>query len=59
MPNKTNRRRFLQTTAATTAVGYWVAGGVQAQESKSPNEKVALASVGIDLDALVQRREDL
>jgi predicted dehydrogenase len=28
-------------------MGYWVAGSAQAQESKSPNEKVAMASVGI------------
>ena len=47
MPNKTNRRQFLQTTAATTGIGFWVAGGVRAQESKSPNEQVAIASVGI------------
>ncbi|MHC4403105.1 MAG: Gfo/Idh/MocA family protein, partial [Planctomycetota bacterium] len=46
MPSKTTRRRFLKTTAAT-GVGFWVAGGVRAQESKSPNERVAMASVGI------------
>ncbi len=41
-----NRRQFLKTTAAT-GIGYWVAGGVQAQESKSPNERIAFASIGI------------
>ena len=46
MPTRTNRRRFLQTTAAT-GVGFWVAGGLQAAESKSPNERIAMASVGI------------
>jgi predicted dehydrogenase len=42
----TNRRRFLQTTAAT-GIGFWVAGGVQAQESKSPNERIAIACIGL------------
>jgi len=46
MAHQTNRRQFLQTTAAT-GIGYWVAGGVSAQESKSPNERIAMASVGI------------
>ncbi|HUT09966.1 MAG TPA: Gfo/Idh/MocA family oxidoreductase [Thermoguttaceae bacterium] len=41
-----SRRQFLQTTAAT-GIGYWVAGGVRAQESTSPNERIAMASVGI------------
>ena len=44
--SRTNRRQFLQTTAVISA-GYWVAGGVQAQESSSPNERIAMASVGI------------
>ncbi len=43
---KSNRRQFLQTSAAIGA-GYWVAGGAMAQESNSPNEKIAMASVGI------------
>jgi predicted dehydrogenase len=46
MPNRSNRRQFLQTTAAT-GIGFWVAGGLRAEESKSPNEKVRMASVGI------------
>ena len=44
--NKPTRRDFLKTTAVT-GVGFWVAGGVAAQESKSPNEKLAVASVGV------------
>jgi len=43
---QTNRRQFLKTTAAT-GIGYWVAGGVRAQESNSPNERIAMASIGI------------
>ena len=46
MPHKANRRRFLQTSAAV-GIGYWVAGGIQAQQSDSPNERIAMASVGI------------
>jgi predicted dehydrogenase len=42
-----NRREFLRTTAVIGA-GYFVAAGVQAQESKSPNERVAMASIGIE-----------
>ena len=42
-----NRREFLLTTAAA-AMGYWVAGGAQAKESRSPNERIAFASIGID-----------
>ena len=46
MANRTNRRQFLQTTAAT-GIGFWVAGGVQAKESHSPNERIAMASIGV------------
>ncbi len=46
MSHRTNRRRFLQTTAVT-GIGFWAAGGVRAQESKSPNEQIALASIGL------------
>ncbi|HEX3602314.1 MAG TPA: Gfo/Idh/MocA family oxidoreductase, partial [Lacipirellulaceae bacterium] len=42
----TNRRRFLQTTAAA-GLGYWVAGGVEAAESSSPNEKIQLGCIGV------------
>jgi predicted dehydrogenase len=47
MTRTTNRRQFLHTTAAT-GVGFWVAGGLRAQESKSPSEKIRFACVGID-----------
>ena len=63
MPQQTNRRQFMQTTAAT-GIGFWVAGGVQAQESKSPNERIAFASVGIggkgssDSNDAGRRKED-
>jgi predicted dehydrogenase len=46
MAHTASRRQFLQTTAVT-GIGFWVAGGVQAQESKSPNERVAMASIGV------------
>jgi predicted dehydrogenase len=46
MPHQATRRQFLQ-TSAVAGVGFWVAGGVQAAESKSPNEKIAMASVGV------------
>lgn len=46
MPNRTNRRQFLQTTAMT-GVGFWVAGSLRAEESKSPNEKIRMAAIGI------------
>ena len=46
MSPRNNRREFLQTAAAVGA-GYWVAGGVQAAESKSPNGRIAMASIGI------------
>ena len=42
-----NRREFLLTTAAA-GMGYWVAGGALAKESRSPNERIAFASIGID-----------
>lgn len=47
MPSKSNRRKFMQTTAAS-GVGFWVAAGLRAEESKSPNEKIRIACVGID-----------
>ncbi|OYV81861.1 MAG: dehydrogenase, partial [Planctomycetia bacterium 21-64-5] len=46
MPRNSSRRQFLQTTAAT-GVGFWAAAGLQAEESKSPNEKIRMACVGI------------
>ena len=40
-----NRRKFLQTSAA--GVGFWIAAGASAEKSKSPNERLALACIGI------------
>ncbi len=45
MPQRTSRRNFLRGTAAT-GIGFWVAGGVLAEESKSPNEKIRIACIG-------------
>ena len=42
----TDRRRFLQTTAVA-GLGYWVAGGVEAAASRSPNEKIQVGCIGI------------
>jgi predicted dehydrogenase len=46
MASRSNRRDFLKTTAAT-GIGFWIAAGLKAEESKSPNEAIAMASVGI------------
>ncbi len=40
------RRQFLLTTAAA-GMGYWVAGGLQAKPTRSPNERIAFASIGV------------
>jgi predicted dehydrogenase len=42
----TNRRRFLQSTTALGA-GYWVAGGVSAQASRSALEEIRFACIGV------------
>jgi predicted dehydrogenase len=41
-----DRRKFLQTTAVA-GLGYWVTGGVEAAESRSPNEKIQLGCIGV------------
>jgi predicted dehydrogenase len=46
MSNKSNRRQFMQTTAIT-GIGFWLAAHSRAEESKSPNERVAIACVGL------------
>ena len=46
MSNRATRRQFIQATAAT-GVGYWVAAGARAEDSKSPNDRIRMASVGI------------
>ena len=47
MPRKSNRRGFMQTTAAL-GVGFWAAGGVSPKVSLSANEVINFASVGVD-----------
>src|SRR4051794_21474277 len=46
MTRVTDRRRFLQTTAAA-GVGYWVASGAEAAASKSPNEQIQVGCIGV------------
>lgn len=46
MPHNTNRRRFLQTTAAAGA-GYWVAGGGELRASRMVNDEIRFACIGI------------
>ncbi len=41
-----NRRGFLQTSAAA-GVGFWVAGGLQAKASNSPNGQLQIAQFGV------------
>lgn len=43
---RASRRTFLRGIGAST-VGYWAAGGVDARESSSPNEKIRIASFGV------------
>jgi len=42
-----SRRMFLKSSAALGA-GYWIAGGLPAQESKSPNERIRFACIGVE-----------
>ncbi|MEW4455708.1 Gfo/Idh/MocA family oxidoreductase [Bremerella sp. JC817] len=46
MSSRENRRNFMKLTAAAGA-GFWATAGVQAQETKSPNEKINFASIGV------------
>src|SRR6478736_866291 len=46
MSRRTNRRRFVQTTAAIGA-GYWALGGAAPRESRAANEKIQFACVGV------------
>jgi predicted dehydrogenase len=46
MSRVADRRRFLQTTAAA-GLGYWVASGVEAAASKSPNEQIQVGCIGV------------
>ena len=47
MSYQPSRREFMQAGAAV-GIGYWVAGGVSAAESNSPNERIAMAAIGVD-----------
>jgi predicted dehydrogenase len=42
----TDRRKFLQTTAVA-GLGYWVAGGLEAAVSSSPNEQIQVGCIGV------------
>ena len=56
MSRHTNRREFLQTTAAA-GVGFWVAGRRHSRESKSPNERSASpASASAAREQRLERR---
>jgi predicted dehydrogenase len=46
MRRGSHRRDFLKATALT-GVGFWVTGKCVATESKSPNEKLQIASIGV------------
>jgi TPP-dependent pyruvate/acetoin dehydrogenase alpha subunit len=46
MSQGSNRRDFLKTSAVIGA-GYFAAAGVTAQETNSPNGKIAFASIGV------------
>ena len=46
MTTQQSRRTFVKTTAMT-GVGYWIAGHSMAAESKSPNEKLNVAIIGV------------
>jgi predicted dehydrogenase len=47
MPRKSNRRQFLQTSAAASA-GLMIAGSLKADESKSSNERIRFACIGVE-----------
>lgn len=46
MSGRTNRRQFIQQTGLA-GVGFWVAGGLTRGFSKSPNEKLNIACIGV------------
>lgn len=46
MAHQSHRREFMQ-ASALAGLGLWVAGGVKAQESQSPNEKIRFACIGV------------
>ena len=46
MSQRVTRRTFVQASTAATA-GFWIAGGLQADDSKSANEQINFACIGI------------
>jgi len=46
MSQRSDRRQFLK-SSAVAGVGYWVAGGVEAKESTSPNEQIQVGCFGV------------
>jgi predicted dehydrogenase len=46
MSRRSTRRQFLQ-QSALTGIGFWVAGGVSVSLSKSPNQKLNIAGIGV------------
>jgi uncharacterized protein (DUF1501 family) len=50
---QTASRRTLLKSAALSGLGYWVSGGATAAESRSPNEKINIACVGMGGQAVV------
>jgi predicted dehydrogenase len=46
MSRRTNRRQFIQQTGLA-GIGFWVAGGISLGQSKSPNEKLNIACIGV------------
>lgn len=46
MSHAPNRRQFLKTTVAT-GVGYWIASGLRAEETESPNDRIRFACIGV------------
>ncbi len=46
MSRRTNRRQFIQQTGLA-GLGFWVAGGLTPGISKSPNEKLNIAGIGV------------
>ena len=46
-PNRLSRRRFIQTSSAVAAAGYFVGTGRQAAARISPNERPVFATIGL------------
>ena len=46
MSRASNRRRFLKNTAFA-GIGFWTVGSGRAAETKSPNERLNIGSIGV------------